>query len=56
MLKNGHAWHFKTYDKRPEFARVRDSTILCSYLFCSLTDFLLHKLCRVMLTYVVISG
>ncbi|XP_052138477.1 probable staphylococcal-like nuclease CAN3 [Oryza glaberrima] len=21
MLKNGHAWHFKTYDKRPEFAR-----------------------------------
>uniref|UniRef100_A0A0D9XNB9 TNase-like domain-containing protein n=1 Tax=Leersia perrieri TaxID=77586 RepID=A0A0D9XNB9_9ORYZ len=21
MLKNGHVWHFKTYDKRPEFAR-----------------------------------
>ncbi|CAL4904621.1 unnamed protein product [Urochloa decumbens] len=20
MLKSGHAWHFKTYDKRPEFA------------------------------------
>jgi hypothetical protein len=23
MLKNGHAWHFATYDKRPEFAKVR---------------------------------
>ncbi|RLN01138.1 hypothetical protein C2845_PM06G16040 [Panicum miliaceum] len=21
MLKNGHVWHFKTYDKRPEFAQ-----------------------------------
>ncbi|CAM0145669.1 unnamed protein product [Urochloa decumbens] len=21
MLKSGHAWHFKTYDKRPEFAQ-----------------------------------
>uniref|UniRef100_A0A0A8YV16 TNase-like domain-containing protein n=1 Tax=Arundo donax TaxID=35708 RepID=A0A0A8YV16_ARUDO len=21
MLKSGHAWHFKTYDKRPEFAK-----------------------------------
>lgn len=56
MLKNGHAWHFKTYDKRPEFARVRDSTILCVVTCFALTDFLLHKLCRVMLTYVVTSG
>jgi endonuclease YncB( thermonuclease family) len=24
MLKNGHVWHFKTYDKRPEFAQVRN--------------------------------
>ncbi|KAL6630635.1 hypothetical protein ACP70R_028486 [Stipagrostis hirtigluma subsp. patula] len=21
MLKSGYAWHFKTYDKRPEFAK-----------------------------------
>ncbi|XP_039827635.1 probable staphylococcal-like nuclease CAN2 [Panicum virgatum] len=21
MLKSGHVWHFKTYDKRPEFAQ-----------------------------------
>jgi len=25
MLKSGHVWHFKTYDKRPEFAQVRNS-------------------------------
>uniref|UniRef100_A0A0E0F1N4 TNase-like domain-containing protein n=1 Tax=Oryza meridionalis TaxID=40149 RepID=A0A0E0F1N4_9ORYZ len=31
MLKNGHAWHFKTYDKRPEFARINLS-------YCSVTD------------------
>ncbi|KAL6597336.1 hypothetical protein ACP70R_046776 [Stipagrostis hirtigluma subsp. patula] len=22
MLKSGYAWHFKTYDKRPEFAKI----------------------------------
>ncbi|KAG8089293.1 hypothetical protein GUJ93_ZPchr0011g28678 [Zizania palustris] len=32
MLKGGHAWHYRTYDKRPEFARVRTSTVLHCYL------------------------
>lgn len=27
MLKSGHVWHFKTYDKRPEFAQVRNSVL-----------------------------
>ena len=31
MLKSGHVWHFKTYDKRPEFAQVRNSIL---YLKC----------------------
>jgi hypothetical protein len=27
MLKSGHVWHFKIYDKRPEFAHVRNSIV-----------------------------
>ena len=37
MLKNGHAWHFTTYDKRPEFAKwEREARAAQRGLFASL--------------------
>lgn len=37
MLKNGHAWHFTTYDKRPEFAKwEREARAANRGLFASL--------------------
>jgi hypothetical protein len=42
MLKNGHAWHFTTYDKRPEFAKVRKNILeiyyALPYIICRLRD------------------
>jgi hypothetical protein len=42
---NGHAWHFKNYDKRPQFAKVRNYGVYFSIFFnCDIHIYIL--LCK----------